>query len=136
MRLLLQPSFLFCSAILSMCVSKPCTLSLGTVRSLHVARHTSGACLADTCEGLWPHCRYQFSLAYFTRMFSQCIADSAKSDHVATRLQLLSDYTTSFVFKSVSRLVIHSYFDGAHIPVVAAISLAATCATAVTLTQL
>jgi hypothetical protein len=49
------------------------------------------------------YCRYQFSLAYFTRMFSQCITDSTKSDDVATRLRLLSDHTTSFVFKSVSR---------------------------------
>jgi hypothetical protein len=48
-------------------------------------------------------CRYQFSLAYFARMFSQCITDSGKSDDVPARLQLLSDYTTSFVFKSVSR---------------------------------
>lgn len=47
--------------------------------------------------------RYQFSLAYFARMFSQCISESSKSDDVPTRLQLLSDYTTSFVYKSVSR---------------------------------
>ena len=51
-------------------------------------------------------CRYQFSLAYFARMFSQCVADSAKSDDVPERLRLLSDYTTSFVFKSVSRQVV------------------------------
>lgn len=38
-------------------------------------------------------------------MFSQCIADSTKSDDVPIRLQLLSDYTTKFVFKSVSRQV-------------------------------
>lgn len=49
------------------------------------------------------HHRYQFSLAYFTRMFSQCISDSVKSDDVAERLELLRDYTASFVFKSVSR---------------------------------
>jgi hypothetical protein len=47
--------------------------------------------------------RYQFSLAYFTRMFSQCISESVKSDDVAERLELLRDYTTSFVFKSVSK---------------------------------
>lgn len=55
------------------------------------------------CRGFLLPCRYQFSLAYFARMFSECITDSAKSDDVATRLQLLSDHTTSFVFKSVSR---------------------------------
>lgn len=55
-------------------------------------------------------CRYQFSLAYFTRMFSDCIASSSKSNDIATRLQLLSDYTTTFVFKSVSRQVVWLYF--------------------------
>lgn len=41
-------------------------------------------------------------------MFSYCISASPKSDDMATRLQLLSDYTTAFVFKSVSRQVQYS----------------------------
>jgi hypothetical protein len=59
--------------------------------------------LTQTPPALCLHRRYQFSLAYFTRMFSQCISDSDKSDDVAERLQVLRDYTTAFVFKSVSR---------------------------------
>ena len=46
---------------------------------------------------------YQFSLAYFIRLFSHCIEASGKSGDVAMRLQLLSEYATSFVFKNVSR---------------------------------
>jgi hypothetical protein len=46
---------------------------------------------------------YQFSLAYFIRLFSHCIEASGKSGDVAVRLQLLSEYATSFVFKNVSR---------------------------------
>jgi dynein heavy chain len=46
---------------------------------------------------------YQFSLAYFIRLFSHCIEASGKGGNVATRLQLLSEYATSFVFKNVSR---------------------------------
>jgi hypothetical protein len=46
---------------------------------------------------------YQFSLAYFIRLFSHCIEASGKSADVAARLQLLSEYATSFVFRNVSR---------------------------------
>lgn len=46
---------------------------------------------------------YQFSLAYFIRMFAYCIGASGKSGDVAVRLQLLSDFATSFLFKNVSR---------------------------------
>ena len=46
---------------------------------------------------------YQFSLSYFTRLFSYCIEKSEKADDVPTRLQLLSDFVTRFIFNNVSR---------------------------------
>lgn len=46
---------------------------------------------------------YQFSLAYFIRMFSHCIDNSAKNEDVTTRLETLSEYVTLFVYKNVSR---------------------------------
>ncbi|KAJ9531756.1 hypothetical protein QJQ45_021904, partial [Haematococcus lacustris] len=46
---------------------------------------------------------YQFSLPYFTRMFSYCIGKSEKADDVPTRLGLLSTFVTSFIFNNVSR---------------------------------
>jgi dynein heavy chain len=46
---------------------------------------------------------YQFSLAYFIRLFSHCISASGKSEDIHTRLQLLSEYATLFLFNNVSR---------------------------------
>lgn len=46
---------------------------------------------------------YQFSLSYFIRMFSHCIAASQPSSDISERLQLLSDFTTMFVYNNVSR---------------------------------
>jgi dynein heavy chain len=46
---------------------------------------------------------YQFSLTYFTRLFSYCIDRAEKADDVPTRLVLLSDFVTGFIFKNVSR---------------------------------
>jgi hypothetical protein len=44
---------------------------------------------------------YQFSLAYFTKLFSHCIDSSEKSDDLATRLQTLSAFITEFIFNNV-----------------------------------
>lgn len=46
---------------------------------------------------------YQFSLAYFGRMFRSCVENSGQSEDVPERLKLLGSYTTEFVFKNVSR---------------------------------
>jgi len=46
---------------------------------------------------------YQFSLAYFARMFSYCIDNSEKADNIEQRLELLSSYVTHFTFNNVSR---------------------------------
>lgn len=46
---------------------------------------------------------YQFSLPYFTRLFSFCIEKSEKAEDVPTRLQLLFDFVTRFIFNNVSR---------------------------------
>ncbi|EFJ52606.1 dynein heavy chain 7 [Volvox carteri f. nagariensis] len=46
---------------------------------------------------------YQFSLSYFAKMFSYCIDKSEKADDVPTRLQLLSDFVTRFIYNNVSR---------------------------------
>lgn len=46
---------------------------------------------------------YQFSLSYFSRLFSYCIDKSEKSDEVPVRLALLSDFVTRFIFTNVSR---------------------------------
>jgi hypothetical protein len=44
---------------------------------------------------------YQFSLGYFTNLFSHCIDSSEKSDDLPTRLQTLSVFTTEFIFNNV-----------------------------------
>lgn len=59
---------------------------------------------------------YQFSLAYFIRIFSHCIEASGKSGDVAIRLQLLSDYATLFVFKNVSRCAAQAMANQQHTP--------------------
>ncbi|KAG1679671.1 hypothetical protein FOA52_006190 [Chlamydomonas sp. UWO 241] len=46
---------------------------------------------------------YQFSLPYFSRLFSHCIDNANKADDVPTRLALLSDFVTRFIFNNVSR---------------------------------
>lgn len=46
---------------------------------------------------------YQFSLSYFAKMFSYCIDKSDKADDVPTRLGLLSDFVTRFIYNNVSR---------------------------------
>ena len=46
---------------------------------------------------------YQFSLAYFIRLFSYCIEKSEKSEDVPTRLGLLSDFVTRFIYNNVQR---------------------------------
>lgn len=49
----------------------------------------------------------QFSLPYFTRLFSYCIDRSEKADDVPTRLGLLSAFVTRFIFNNVSRGAAH-----------------------------
>lgn len=46
---------------------------------------------------------YQFSLSYFIRLFAYCTEKSEKSDDVPTRLQLLSDFVTKFIYNNVQR---------------------------------
>ena len=46
---------------------------------------------------------YQFSLSYFSKMFSYCIDKSDKAEDVPTRLMLLSEFVTNFIFNNVSR---------------------------------
>jgi dynein heavy chain len=46
---------------------------------------------------------YQFSLAYFGRMFKACLGASGRSEDVAVRLRLLGAYTTEFVYRNVAR---------------------------------
>ena len=46
---------------------------------------------------------YQYSLAYFTRLYNICIDDSEKSDDLPTRLENLIDYLTAFVYGNVCR---------------------------------
>ncbi|MEW5314022.1 MAG: hypothetical protein WDW38_005550 [Sanguina aurantia] len=46
---------------------------------------------------------YQFSLAYFTKLFSYCIDKSEKAAGVPERLLLLSGFVTRFIFNNVQR---------------------------------
>lgn len=46
---------------------------------------------------------YQFSLTYFIRLFAYCTEKSETSDDVPTRLALLSDFVTKFIFNNVQR---------------------------------
>eukprot|EP00951_Prasinocladus_malaysianus_P010352 scaffold75916_cov45-Prasinocladus_malaysianus.AAC.1 len=46
---------------------------------------------------------YQYSLTFFNKMFNKCIDDSEKHDDVATRLGILSEYVTNFMFNNVQR---------------------------------
>ena len=43
------------------------------------------------------------SLTYFSKMFSHCIDRAEKADDVPTRLLLLSEFVTRFIFNNVSR---------------------------------
>lgn len=81
-----------------------------TERSINAAREsyrpaaTRGSILYFTIADLASiNPMYQFSLAYFIRLFAHCIATSEKSNDVGRRLQLLSGFATSFLFKNVSR---------------------------------
>ncbi|CAG9464970.1 unnamed protein product [Pedinophyceae sp. YPF-701] len=46
---------------------------------------------------------YQYSLAYFSQLFNQCIDSSEKSDDLQTRLNSLMTYTTQFMYATVCR---------------------------------
>lgn len=48
---------------------------------------------------------YQYSLRWFIELFMRSIADSMKSPDVPTRLQLLNDHFTYFLFQNVCRYV-------------------------------
>ena len=46
---------------------------------------------------------YQFSLAYFKRLFHICIDDSEKSDDLETRLKNIIDYSTEVIYVNICR---------------------------------
>ena len=46
---------------------------------------------------------YQYSLSYFQQLFKYCIDVSDKADSVQSRLQILMDYISYFVYLQVSR---------------------------------
>eukprot|EP00958_Prasinococcus_capsulatus_P007761 scaffold712_cov404-Prasinococcus_capsulatus_cf.AAC.19 len=46
---------------------------------------------------------YQYSLAYFTLLFNQCIESSQKSEILEERLDILKNYITEFVYQVVGR---------------------------------
>lgn len=48
---------------------------------------------------------YCFSLRWFNGLFARAIADSAPSSDVPTRLQLLNDFFTFFLYQNVCRSV-------------------------------
>lgn len=46
---------------------------------------------------------YQYSLRWFVELFTRAIADSMKSPDLPTRLQLLNNHFTYFLFQNVCR---------------------------------
>jgi len=46
---------------------------------------------------------YQYSLTFFNRMFNYCIDASEKHEDVSTRLSILSDFVTKFMYNNVQR---------------------------------
>jgi dynein heavy chain, axonemal len=52
---------------------------------------------------------YQFSLAYFTRLYNLCIDEADKSDVLDTRLQNLISYLTATVYANVCRGLFESH---------------------------
>lgn len=46
---------------------------------------------------------YQYSLGYYTTLFSRCIADSEKSTDLPTRLKSIIDYATLVIYQNVCR---------------------------------
>jgi dynein heavy chain len=46
---------------------------------------------------------YCFSLRWFNQLFVRAILDSPQSSDVPTRLQLLNDYFTFFLYQNVCR---------------------------------
>ena len=46
---------------------------------------------------------YQYSLAYFTKLFNHCIDAAEPSDELPTRLANLINFTTEFMYKMVCR---------------------------------
>lgn len=51
---------------------------------------------------------YCFSLRWFNQFFMRAIADSPQSSDVPTRLQLLNDYFTFFLYQNVCRCVLQN----------------------------
>ena len=47
--------------------------------------------------------RYQYSLAYFKKLFNVCIENSGKSKDLTTRLNNLNAFVTEFVYINVCR---------------------------------
>jgi dynein heavy chain len=46
---------------------------------------------------------YQYSLRWFVDLFTRAIADSSRSPDLPTRLQLLNDHFTFFLYQNVCR---------------------------------
>jgi dynein heavy chain len=46
---------------------------------------------------------YQYSLRWFVELFTRAIADSMRSPDLPTRLQLLNDHFTYFLYQNVCR---------------------------------
>ena len=59
---------------------------------------------------------YQYSLAYFTRLFNFCISAAAPSSDLGTRIHSLTSFITEFMYKMVGAHVHQVLVQEGHNP--------------------
>eukprot|EP00210_Caulerpa_lentillifera_P003766 g3598.t1 len=78
--------------------------SINCTRELYRPAALRGALLYSVISGMAAiSAMYQYSLAYFMKLFIHCIEASEQSDQVESRLSYLNNYSTSYLFGNIQK---------------------------------